>query len=117
MRLSWDCGGEGYMAVGKEGLSYPARGSWVSCPQAPSPRTWERHQPLTPTLGWPLVRGHPGQGSVFPNSGGPDGGGLLLVILILEARRPESVVSWVLGSVPAKPDVVAWSMGFRLRKC
>lgn len=89
---------KGYVAVGEgRAILLCQTGSWASCLQALSPRDLGETPAPYPTLGWPLsAGGGPGRGPVFPNSGAPNGGALLLVILVLEARRPR--VYSVLGS-------------------
>lgn len=96
MWLSWDCGGDRVHSCrgGKGYLTLPRRQQGQL---PPDPFTEGPGRDTSPysTLGWPLsTGGHPGQRSVFPNSGAPDGGGLLLVILVLEARRPRIYRVW-----------------------
>ena len=98
VRLRWDCGaervcgrwgGKGYLTLPKGQLGQLPPGPFtegLGRDTSPLP-----HPRLASECG-----GGPGRGPVFPNSGAPNGGGLLLVILVLEARRPR--VYSVLGS-------------------
>ena len=80
---------KGYTAVGEGRAILPCQGgSRVSCPQTPSPRGLERHQPLPHPRPASECRGAPRAGLCLSQLRSSEGGGLLLVILVLEARRP-----------------------------
>lgn len=85
-------GGEGYLTLLKRHRAscLEARPQQRPPPQPPHRGLERDTSPLPdPRLDseWEVV-GRGGQGSVLSISGAPDGGGLLAVVLFLEARKP-----------------------------